>query len=263
MNVLSSIPSFVFGETLYRGGGRFGPITNPHLELLVVHSGGVVFAVDGEDHVLTEGYAALVPVRSHLVYDYRDGMDTRVSWCEAILPEAREEIFQFLATVPFTLPVSHRMLDLHRMGAGLELGGGPEEMALAYSLGRTLFHEYIYQAQVVQREKPVHKLVLRAKHFIEQSVDRPCSLSDIAAFANATPQYLTRIFKRDMGQTPVAYLWTVRSQKAVRMLRNSGLSVAEIAYSCGYENANHFSRHIREKFGVPPTEIRRRKWGPE
>lgn len=261
MNIFSNIPSFTFGENIYRSGGRFGPILQGHLEFVIVQSGAVVVDVDGTQTTLIEGYAALVSSKTNLQYDYREGIDTRVSWCEAVFPKLGEGERDTLADIPKKLPVSRRMLEFHRMGLSLEFGGGDEEVALSATIGRALFQEYVYQAHIVKREKPIHKSALRAKFFIEQNITTPCTLTDIATYSNASPQYLTRVFKRDIGQTPVAYLWTIRSQKGMQMIRNSGLSVSEIAFSCGYENANHFSRHIKEKFGSTPTEIRRRKWG--
>ncbi len=44
-----------------------------------------------------------------------------------------------------------------------------------------------------------------------------------------------------------------------QVAQQTGLTVAEIAYQCGYKNSYHFSRQIKTSYGRPPTEIRRRK----
>jgi len=261
MNIITALNSFTFGETSYLKGGRFGPISQPQLEFVLVQSGAVSVSIDGDELSLIEGYSALVPSKSHLQYDFRKNIDTRISWCEATLPVNPQNLLETLSLLPKKLPVSRRMLDLHRMGLGFQYEQGDQAQIMEASIGRTLFQEYVYQAQILQRKKPIHKSTLRAKLFMEQNIATHCTLTDIAIYANATPQYLTRVFKRDLGQTPIAYLWTIRSQKALQLIRNSGLSVSEIAFSCGYENANHFSRHIKEKFGATATELRRRKWG--
>jgi AraC-like DNA-binding protein len=260
MNAFSTINSFLFGEDTYVGGGRYGPISHPQLEFVFVQSGAVEVDVDGTNRQLIEGYAALVLSQSSLQYDYRDGIETRVLWCEATLPPSYTELTSLVSVQPMMLPVSRRMLDLQRMGMDLGPGSEKEVELLGAALGRALFQEFLYQAELRERERPIHRSVLRARIFIEQSISEPCTLGSIARYANVTPQHLTRIFKRHMGQPPIKYLWSLRAKKGAQMLRRSGLSVAEIAYQCGYENANHFSRHIKEHFGVPPTELRRRRW---
>lgn len=260
MNALSSLNEFLFGENIYYGGGRYGPITQAQLEFVLFQNGAAEMNVDGRRCQLFEGFAALVLSRNYLCYDYRDGIDTRVLWCEATLPSSFNELDALLSSQPIRLPVSRRMLELQRMGVELGLVSGKVDEQLGAALGRALFQEYLYQAHRRTRDRPIHRAVIRAKEYIEQHISKPCTLSDIAAYSNVTPQHLTRIFRRDIGQTPIQYLWTLRTRKGSQMLRRSGLSVAEIAYRCGYENANHFSRRIKEHFGVPPTVLRRRRW---
>ena len=217
MNSLSAIATFIFGEDTYLGGGRYGPVTQPQLEFVFVRIGAVDVDVDGKHCRLIEGYAALVLSQGYLRYDYRDGIDTRIMWCEATLPPSHGGLVSLLSEQPVTLPVSRRMLELQRMGMDLGLGSGREDELLRAVLGRALFQEYLYQAHLSQREQPFHRSVLRAKDFIEQRLSEPCTLSEISRYANVTPQHLTRIFKRDMAQTPIQYLWSLRAKKAAQM----------------------------------------------
>ena len=41
--------------------------------------------------------------------------------------------------------------------------------------------------------------------------------------------------------------------------QQTGPTVAEIAYQCGYKNPYHFSRQVKTSYGCPPSELRRRK----
>lgn len=260
MNAFSNLNTFLFGEDIHYGGGRYGPITQSCLEFILVQDGAAEVEIDGHRHPLIEGYALLVLSQNYLCFDYQTGIDTRVLWCEATLPSSTEELGFLFSAHPMILSVSPRMLELQRMGMDLEPSFGEEDELLRATLGRALFQEFLYQEHRSTRDRPIHRSVLRAKDYIERNTSIPCSLTEIATYSNVTPQHLIRIFKRDMGQTPVHYLWALRAKKGAQMLRRSGLSVAEIAYRCGYENAAHFSRHIKEHFGTPPTELRRRRW---
>ena len=78
MNAISSVDSFLFGEDVYRGGGRYGPITRPRFEFVLVQRGAAQVNIDGSRCQLIEGYAALILSQNFLCFDYRDGIDTRV-----------------------------------------------------------------------------------------------------------------------------------------------------------------------------------------
>ena len=70
--------------------------------------------------------------------------------------------------------------------------------------------------------------------------------------------YVRKLFKKEMGQTPLGYLTQLRMKKAELMLTSNwsqGYSVGEIAQLCGYENALYFSRVFRKHFGCSPSDF--------
>ena len=237
----------------------FGPVRKPHVELVIVHTGGCRISVDGHEGRLIEGYAALVSSRQNLVYRYRKDADSLVSWCEAESPLSTG-LADRIASCPLSLPVSRRLLELLKIAVDLEDGDGEAYLELSRSLGETLFREYLYQAERAKLERPIHSAVLRAKSYIEENYAQSCNLTQIASVAHVTPQYLTRLFRLHFRETAIQYLWSLRTKRGAQYLRRSGLTVAEIAYVCGFENPNHFSRRIRDQFGVSPSELRRRRW---
>ena len=68
--------------------------------------------------------------------------------------------------------------------------------------------------------------------------------------------YLRKLFKKEMGMTPLEYLTNLRMKKAETMLSimwGRDYSVAEIAEQCGYDDALYFSRVFKKYFGCSPT----------
>ncbi|MBT3791174.1 MAG: helix-turn-helix domain-containing protein [Alphaproteobacteria bacterium] len=231
----------------------------PHLELVIVREGTAEVVAEGQSIQLQSGHAALVYSRTYLQYEFRDRTDTTVLWCEVSSPSSTDLLTNTLSGLPIAVPVSNRMLDLQQMGIEVALMDTLTAVPLRAALGRALFQEFIFQAETANSEHSIHRSVLRAKGFIEDHLAVPCSLNEVAKFANVTPQYLTRLFRRDLNVTPIQYLWRQRAKKANQLLQRTSLSVSEIAFACGYDNPNHFSRHIKEQFGAPPTELRRRR----
>lgn len=83
---------------------------------------------------------------------------------------------------------------------------------------------------------------------------------DLAAFLKQLPfseDYLTKLFKKEMGSTPSKYLMDLRLRSAMDWLRISGdSSISEIAAMCGFRDPLHFSRVFRKKYGASPSAFR-------
>jgi len=67
-------------------------------------------------------------------------------------------------------------------------------------------------------------------------------------------------FREALNMTPARYLWKLRGEQGVAMLAETGLSIAEIAYRCGFKNPYHFSRMVKTLQGTSPRTVRRKAW---
>ncbi len=68
--------------------------------------------------------------------------------------------------------------------------------------------------------------------------------------------YLRKLFKKEVGATPLEYMTGLRMKKAETMLTamwTKDYSVAEIALLCGFDDALYFSRVFKKHFGCSPT----------
>jgi len=69
---------------------------------------------------------------------------------------------------------------------------------------------------------------------------------------------LSRRFRRVTGSTIIDYITATRMRNAMSLLRESAIPVAEVAARCGYEDANYFSRLMKKRLGVSPTQFRQK-----
>jgi transcriptional regulator GlxA family with amidase domain len=58
------------------------------------------------------------------------------------------------------------------------------------------------------------------------------------------------------GMSIIPYLRVLRLQKAEALLKNSSMSVADVAYAVGFENPRYFSRIFSEEKGISPSSFR-------
>ncbi|GEM_PF-448842 len=101
-----------------------------------------------------------------------------------------------------------------------------------------------------------HQQIERARALIEHEYARCLSLEEVAGAARLSPYYFSRAFKLQTGSSFIDYLNQVRVGHAKRLLRDSSLSVKEIATAVGFADPNYFSRVFKHHTHLTPTQYR-------
>lgn len=83
------------------------------------------------------------------------------------------------------------------------------------------------------------------------------SLKQLADLYFVNEKYLGKIFQAETGETMRQYLNRVRLNNAARLLRNSDLSVLNIAMDCGFQNVPYFNRTFMGKYQMTPLQYRK------
>lgn len=96
----------------------------------------------------------------------------------------------------------------------------------------------------------------KVMEFIHSSFDKQITLGEAAKIASMTESAFSRFFKLRTGMTFIDCLTEVRLGHASRMLISTTKTIAEIAYSCGFNNISNFNRIFRRKKGCTPRELR-------
>jgi AraC-like DNA-binding protein/ligand-binding sensor protein len=102
-----------------------------------------------------------------------------------------------------------------------------------------------------------HASALRkAERYILENYTRKIGLREIARASDFSAPYFSTIFKKEMGENLSSYLNRLRVNKASRMLLETGLSLSEIAGSCGFEDQSWFSKIFKSYMGKSPGKFR-------
>lgn len=129
---------------------------------------------------------------------------------------------------------------------------------LTASLITSLITELIIQKQTDSRTPfCMPDIVHDAVGFIQAHYSEPLTLSLIAGQMNISQSHLSREFSRCMGISIHQYLINCRIQAAKELLRESNLSVEDIACQVGNSHVSHFIRLFREREGCTPLEYRK------
>jgi AraC family transcriptional regulator len=104
---------------------------------------------------------------------------------------------------------------------------------------------------------PLAPGVAQAIDYMRENLDTPLHLTDIAQAANCSVNRLARGFRAGTGLPPHQFLINLRIERARELLESSRMSVAEIAYECGFSHQEHMTRQFRERCGTTPAAYRR------
>lgn len=100
--------------------------------------------------------------------------------------------------------------------------------------------------------------VRRAESYMEAHWQHLITIDDLARISGASARSLFRTFQKYRGYTPLDFLRGVRLNQARRMLEvGEGVSVTEVALTCGFGDISSFSRAFSAKFGMPPSAVLR------
>ena len=125
-----------------------------------------------------------------------------------------------------------------------------------------LLHEMIEQVMDVAcpqwREEAEQVKIIREIHdHLTEHMEQRVTIEELAHRYLLNPTTLKTVFKQVYGNSLAAHMKEHRMEKAASLLRETELSVAEIAGQVGYESQSKFTAAFKEQFGQLPKEYRR------
>lgn len=102
--------------------------------------------------------------------------------------------------------------------------------------------------------------VARVLSFLSEHAEQPASLDELARVASMSRSHLSRTFRQAVGVSLRVYVRNLRLERAQRRLVTSPRgSLTDIALDAGFYDLPHFDKAFRERFGISPSEFRRRR----
>jgi AraC-like DNA-binding protein len=111
----------------------------------------------------------------------------------------------------------------------------------------------------VGQDPELLRRLLRAKDRMDAASDEDWPVTRLARESGVSAAHFARSFKEAFGVPPHRYLLTRRIERARALLRETELSVTEIAFSTGWQSLGTFGRIFRDITGDSPGAIRERE----
>lgn len=258
--LISPGATFAFGENIYSGGDRFGPLTGRQLEVVWLRSGQVRIEADDEVFTVTAPGTALVATRRHLDYSYGPQELSNAMWCQYVGPGLSRTAIDHLCAHRGPLALSETCAALMRTGVNLPFDAYDTMPEFVSALALALVQEQICRRRGDADPREIAPQAALVRRYIEDNLARPLSMGILAQVSNLSPQHLNRLFRGAYGENPLEYVWRLRTRQGAFLLQHTGARISQIAYRTGFSTPNHFSRHIRKRYGLSPRELRARGW---
>lgn len=110
----------------------------------------------------------------------------------------------------------------------------------------------VYKADKLKSGRPDFLLILQ---YIQQNY-RHITLNALSQVFHYSPTYLCRLIRRNLNQSFVSVVRSMKLGRAREYLQNDALQVSEVAALVGYNSVDHFSREFKRAYGQAPTRWR-------
>lgn len=116
-----------------------------------------------------------------------------------------------------------------------------------------LFEKKETEAVDGQEERPITGII----RYLQEHLEEEISLNILAKEFHLSPQYISQLFKNEIGVNFLAYLTSIRIEKAKKLLISTSLSIGEISVQCGYGDYRVFTKVFKKTEGSTPSQYRR------
>lgn len=223
---------------------------------------------DGDFKDITEPSFILYDIHTPQSY-YSENSPYMDDWIHFTGPDCHN-FFKSL-NIPFNTPmvimnakdIALMLTDLHTE----YLQSGPHHSEIIDLKIKTLFYKFsdIYNIESNFSDKLNRYRrdfnEIRNRIYNYGSFDKSASVSDIAAGLNLSTSYFQHIYKQLFGVSVMQDIINSRIDFACYLLQNQYDSISDIAFRCGYENKEHFTRQFKLVTGYTPKQFREKSVG--
>jgi len=193
-----------------------------------------------------------------------DGHRSTIHW---------ENIEGFAETFPH-LDITATLFEIDRNRYTCSGGTAPLDMmihsikldygeTLALNVAEQMLLNFVREPQAGQRMAIEHRTGIRhpkllaAIGYMEAHTETPISLHDLGQEIGLSLRQLERLFRSKLSVTPTQYYLDLRAQRAQQLLRQSPMSIMEVAVATGFNSASHFTQIYKKHFGHTPSKERK------
>ena len=121
----------------------------------------------------------------------------------------------------------------------------------------SLFRQRQSVAEASEHQAQDERTITAITRYLQEHLVEEVSLSVLADTFHLNPQYISQLFKNEIGVGFLAYLTNIRMEKAKKLLLSTSLTVADVAEQSGYADYRVFTKVFKKSEGSTPSQYRR------
>jgi len=227
------------GHVSYNPGGYCGPRVQRDFELVLLQSGSCQATVDELSFPLQLDKIYLFTPRHQERFEFSHTQKSRHFWCsvssKAMPPDMKRTLLATSTREVVASECFHRLLSAAFL---LRMTESEVSQQVVDRLALALFAEFLHGASHVQNKSD--PVILGALRHMESHLAEGDCLNEAKRLSGYSNTAFIYKFKKTTGHTPSRHLWQLRAEKGIQLLSETGLTIAEIAYHCGFKIAFNF-----------------------
>ena len=248
----------MFGRAIYLPGGWHGPRRQNVYFLITILEGSVEIDCDGRRIQLGSGEGVILPPRGVEFFRFDPDVKSVHLWCQIAPSLTNRHECELLRLAGHTSPVPASVSILIEEGLSIPVNAGPHLNLAMQTLAKACLLRFAAHAsENIPTKQPRHQAVQRALEAVSMNPAKFRSAENLARHCGISYSRLRKLFQDDQGESPTAMIWRLKTDQAVQLIRATGLTLAEVAEQCGFSNAFHLSRCVKDRIGVAPRELRK------
>lgn len=116
-----------------------------------------------------------------------------------------------------------------------------------------LFQQESAREEPQEEERPI----LAITRYLQEHLSEDVSLSVLAEEFHLSAQYISQLFKNEIGVNFLAYFTNIRMERAKKLLLSSSAPIGEISEQLGFGDYRVFTKVFKKAEGVTPSQYRR------
>lgn len=116
--------------------------------------------------------------------------------------------------------------------------------------------DYAKRMNIISKNRIFSKPVILCVDYIHENIGNRITLTDLAEVTGLNESYLSRLFRKQTGETVTDYIIRKKIETAGNMLKYSSYSPSEIAFLLGFPSQSYFTAVFRKNMGTTPKKYR-------
>jgi len=228
---------------------------HPMFAISAIKKGKIHISYDDKEALLLPNTLAIFnPYENHKTTDIdKNSSDyytlyCDLSWCENIQKELfdTEEFLELKPSIIEDKALFEIFLSLH----------GRLDMKEVSIFVKELFNRYCHIQSAKEVKNKESKALKKIKIYLQDADYKTVTVDSLSKHANINPNYLMKLFKKEYGLSPHAFIINQKIYKSKKLLEQN-IPIAEVAIELGFFDQSHFHKAFKSVYSLTPKEFQK------